>query len=76
MINVTEYDLQVKKEYYKDQIRAAQRFNRAKALLGSDQGNHSVARALTWLGSQLADWGESLQERYGTVVSPTLPQPR
>ena len=76
MINVTEYDLQVKKEYYKDQMRAAQRHNQAKALLGDDQGKHSVARALTWLGGQLADWGESLQERYGTVVTPTLPQPR
>ena len=76
MINVTEYDLQVKKEYYKDQMRAAQRHNRAKALLGATQNRQSVARALTWLGGQLADWGESLQERYGTVVSPTVPQPR
>jgi hypothetical protein len=76
MINVTEFDLQVKKEYYKDQMRAAQRHNRAKALLGTDQGKHHVAQALTWLGGQLADWGESLQERYGTMVSPTLPQPR
>ena len=76
MINVTEYDLQVKKEYYKDQMRAAQRYNRAKALLGSDQGTRSLARALTWLGGHLADWGKSLQERYGTVISPTLPQPR
>ena len=76
MINVTEYDLQVKKEYYRDQMRAAQRYNRAKALLGTVQGKHSVARALTWLGGQLSGWGESLQERYGTMVSPTLPQPR
>jgi hypothetical protein len=76
MLNVTEVDVRVKKEYYKDQIRAAQRYNRAKALLGSDLGKRPVARALTWLGGQLADWGQSLQERYGTVVSPTLPQPR
>jgi len=76
MINVTEYDLRVKQEYYKDQMRAAQRHNRAKALLGTAQERHSVARALTWLGGQLADWGKSLQERYGTVVSPTVPQPR
>jgi hypothetical protein len=76
MINVTEYDVRVKKEYYRDQIRAAQRHNEAKRLLGSAQGQRPVARALTWLGSQLADWGESLQERYGTMVSPTLPQPR
>ena len=76
MINVSEYDLRVKKEYYKDQVRAAQRHNRAKVLLASDTSKHSVARALTWLGGQLADWGTSLQERYGTMVSPTLPQPR
>ena len=76
MINVSEYDLRVKNEYYKDQMRAAQRHNQAKALLGAAQGKHSVARVLTWLGGQLAEWGESLQERYGTMVSPTLPQPR
>jgi hypothetical protein len=76
MLNVTEVDLQVKKEYYKDQIRAAQRYNRAKALLDSDQGKRPVAQALTWLGGQLANWGKSLQKRYGTVVPPTLPQPR
>jgi len=76
MIPVTERDFQIKQEYYRDHIRAAQRHNQAKFLLRSDQGKQTVARALTWLGSQLADWGESLQERYGTMVSPTVPQPR
>ena len=75
-MHVTEYDYQVKKEYYKDQMRAAQRYERAKRLLGSNSGQRSVARALTWLGGQLADWGETLQERYGTMITPTLPQPR
>jgi hypothetical protein len=73
---VTEQDFQVKQEYYRDQMRAAQRYQQAKQLTGEDTGQGSIARALTWLGGQLADWGESLQERYGTVVSPTLPQPR
>ena len=76
MTTVTEYDLRAQNEYYKDQMRAAQRHNRAKALLGATQDRHPVARVLTWLGGQLADWGESLQERYGAVVSPTVPQPR
>ena len=75
-MHATEYDFLVKKEYYKDQMRAAQKYNQTKRLLGLEQSKHSVARALTWLGGQLADWGESLQERYGTVVTPTLPQPR
>ena len=73
---ITERDLQVKKEYYGDQIRAAQKHNQAKRLIGSNDGRQPVARALSWLGGQLADWGESLQERYGTMVTPTLTQPR
>jgi hypothetical protein len=75
-VYITERDFQVKKEVYKDHIRAAQKHNEAKRLLGLDDGRQPVARALTWLGGQLADWGESLQERYGTMVTPTLPQPR
>jgi hypothetical protein len=73
---ITEKDFQVKKEYYRDQMRAAQRYERAKNLTGTNEDRHTLARALTWLGGQLSDWGEGLQERYGTVVSPTLPQPR
>lgn len=76
MITVNERDFQIKQEYYKDQMRAAQRHNQAKFLVRSEQGKPSIARALTWLGGQLADWGESLQERYGTTVSATVPQPR
>ena len=73
---VTETDFQVKREYYRDQMRAAQKYQQAKRLLGEDEGQRTLARVLSWLGGQLADWGESLQERYGTVMSPTLPQPR
>ena len=73
---VTETDFQVKREYYRDQMRAAQKYQQAKRLLGEDDNQRTLARVLSWLGGQLADWGESLQERYGTVMSPTLPQPR
>jgi hypothetical protein len=73
---VTETDYQVKKEYYKDQARAAQRYHRAKMVSSTTPPRHSLARALTWLGSQMADWGKSLQERYETAVTPTVPQPR
>ena len=73
---VTERDLQAQKESYKDQMRAAQRYQQAKLVTGSESRQRSFARALTWLGGQLADWGETLQERYGTMVTPTLPQPR
>ena len=73
---VTETDFRVKQEYYRDQMRAAQQYQQAKRLLGEDERQRTLARALTWLGGQLTDWGESLQERYGNVMSPTLPQPR
>jgi hypothetical protein len=73
---VTEKDFQVKQEYYRDQMRAAQRYQRAKSVAGSDSNRRSLAQAMAWLGGRLSDWGESLQERYGTMVTPTLPQPR
>jgi hypothetical protein len=73
---VTEIDYQVKKEYYRDQARAAQRYRQAKLVASTANPRQSLARALTWLGSQMADWGESLQERYETAVTPTVPQPR
>jgi hypothetical protein len=73
---VTETDYQVKKEYYKDQARAAQRYHRANMVASPGSNRWSLARALTWLGSQMADWGQSLQERYETTVTPTVPQPR
>lgn len=73
---VTDKDFQVKQEYYKDQMRAAQRYQLAKHSVALENSSRSLAQAMTWLGGRLAEWGESLQERYGTVVSPTLPQPR
>jgi hypothetical protein len=73
---VTETDYQVKKEYYRDQARAAQRAHQAKLVASPVNPRHSLARALTWLGSQMADWGKSLQERYETAITPTVPQPR
>ena len=75
-MHVTERDLLAQKEYYKDQMRAAQRYQLVKLATGSKTNRRTMARALTWLGGQLADWGEDLQERYGTVVPPTVPQPR
>ena len=73
---VTETDYQVKKEYYRDQARAAQRYHRAKMVASPTGTRRSLARALTWLGSQMTGWGKSLQERYETAVTPTVPQPR
>jgi hypothetical protein len=73
-MNVTERDFLAQKEYYRDQMRAAQRYQQSKRVPSS--GLPSYARALSWLGRRLADWGETLQERYGALVSPTLPQPR
>jgi hypothetical protein len=75
-VYVTERDFQVKREYYRDQVRAAQRYQRSKSAGGPDSASPSIAQAMTWLGGRLAEWGESLQERYSTVVPPTVPQPR
>ena len=73
-MTVTERDFLAQQEYYNDQRRAAQRYRQARRVPGS--GHLSYAKALSWLGERLSDWGESLQERYGALVSPTLPQPR
>jgi len=44
-----------------------------QSLIGRPKNQKAWCRGLSWLGSRLADWGEQLQERYGTATAaPTL----
>jgi hypothetical protein len=76
MMTVTQRDVMVRNEYYKDQMRAAQRDRLARQAMarGNERGRICCA-ALAWLGRCLLVWGSSLQRRYGAVMSSSLPQP-
>jgi hypothetical protein len=75
MIMPTERDLMAKKEYYKDQIRAAQRHNLACQAMAGQESTRFYVGVLGWLGQRLVTWGTSLQDTYTTVSSP-VPQSR
>ena len=75
MILPTERDVMAQKEYYKDQIRAAQRHNLARRAMAGQENTRLYTGALSWLGQRLVSWGTSLQETYARISSP-VPQPR
>ena len=75
MIMPTQRDVLAQKEYYKDQMRAAARHNRARQVMAGQENGRFYARALGWLGHRLVAWGTNLQESYTTIASP-VPQPR
>jgi hypothetical protein len=74
---VTERDFMAQKEYYKDQMRAAKRYQlarRARTEGGTDARFYD--RSLAWVRRRVAAWTSSRQERYEGVVPPVVPQPR
>jgi hypothetical protein len=72
---VTEQDMMVRREYYKDQMREAEKDRMAReALAGRERGHRLYCKVLAWLGRRLYAWGSSLQKHYGTAVSPSLPR--
>jgi hypothetical protein len=74
---VTERDYMAQKEYYRDQMRAAQRYHLARQVQGARQeGKPFYAQALAWLRHRLARGLSRSQERYDTVGSSAVPQPR
>jgi hypothetical protein len=74
---VTERDFMAQKEYYKDQMRAANRYHLARqAQSGHAQGERFYARALAWLKSRIASWRTGSGERYDTVAPSAVPQPQ
>jgi hypothetical protein len=74
---VTERDFLAQKEYYKDQMRAANRYHLARqAQSGRDRGERFYVRALAWLGSRIEAWRIGSEERYDTVSPSPVPQPR
>jgi hypothetical protein len=74
---VTERDFMAQKEYYKDQMRAAQRYHLARKIR-TERGTsvRFYAQALAWLGRRVAAWTSARQERYEGAVPPAIPQPR
>jgi hypothetical protein len=75
MVIVTQQDYLAKKEYYKDQMRAAQKHRLVReALAGREQDVRLYAKALAWLGRNLVAWGSILRQRYGTMVAHPIPR--
>jgi hypothetical protein len=75
MVIVTQQDYLAKKEYYKDQMRAAQKHRLVReAMAGREQGVRLYAKALAWLGRNLVAWGSILRQRYGTMVTQPIPR--
>jgi hypothetical protein len=74
---VTERDYMAQKEYYRDQMRAAQRYHLARqARGGRQQSEPFYAQALAWLRHRIASWRSGSQERYDAVGSSAVPQPQ
>jgi len=74
---VTERDFMAQKEYYKDQMRAAKRYQLARQVQAEGgAGPRFYTQALAWVGRRVAAWTLSRQERYEGVVPPAVPQPR
>jgi hypothetical protein len=63
-------DLLMQQLYYEESVRQAEKERLLRQMLAESQGgNHAHHRALRWLGSRLVDWGQGLQERYGTAAT-------
>ena len=76
-MSFTERDFLAQKEYYKDQMRAAQRYHLSRqARAERDRGVRFYAQAWAWLRRRVAAWTLPQQERYEGAVPPVLPQPR
>ena len=74
---VTERDFMAQKEYYKDQMRAANRHRLARhARTERGASARLYARALAWLRQHIAAWTPPQRERYEGSVSSVVPQPR
>jgi hypothetical protein len=74
---VTERDFMAQKEYYKDQMRAAQRFNLArKARQEGSTGKRIFTQTLSWVKHRVAAWSRRPEEIYETVPPSAVPQPQ
>jgi hypothetical protein len=76
-MTVTHRDYLAQKEYYKDQMRAAQRYHLTCQARSERNGEHrTYTQAFAWLRRRLAAWRTRPQERYDTVAPSALPQPQ
>jgi hypothetical protein len=69
---ITQQDFQVKKEYYRDQMREAESYRIARRALGGRAHTPSHLVLVAQLGQRLIAWGSSLQERFGPIAAPPV----
>jgi hypothetical protein len=70
---ITNREYLAQKEYYKDQMRAANKHALVRLALGNRAKTYRLtSKALAWLGHRLVVWGSSLQKQYDTVVSSSM----
>ena len=74
-MTVTQRDYLAQKAYYAEQARVAAHDRLVRTALANREPRvRPVGRALAWLGARLVEWGTSLRDEYGHVVSPRIPQ--
>lgn len=67
---LSERELLVHRERYKDLLREAERVRLVRQMQAGREGRERFHRsALTWLGGRLVAWGWGLQERYGAATA-------
>jgi hypothetical protein len=73
---VTDLDVMAQREYYRDQARAATKHELVRLALKNRGPREGVrTRALAWLGGRFVQWGTSLRERHGGMMSMPLTRP-
>jgi len=66
---LSETDLLVQREHYKDLLRDAEHDRLVRQAHMQDHGRDKLhVRTLDWLGRQLVLWGMSLQRNYGSMT--------
>lgn len=67
MVIPTRQDYLAPKEYYRDQMRHADKHRLVQeALAGRPHSGRFYSSTLTWLGQRLVSWGRTLQEQCDT----------
>jgi hypothetical protein len=72
---VTGRDCLVQREYYREQVRMAERARLARSVRARSNLVLRLHSLLNWLGARLVAWGTRLEEQYEAVVSPSPAQP-
>ncbi len=67
--------LMMAREHYQDLLREAEHDRLVQAAMPRKSGSALYARALSWLGSRLVNWGCALEERYANTSCAGALQP-